>query len=228
MTMVVDAGAEARVDNRPWRNPFVVAFVLGAIVLTILPFVQRRTLRAPPPLAALATWSLPALGAPGAAPGDTAPSDTTALPTVGNAQLDGHVWIATVSRAGCADCPAALTQLTSMARHLDDLRQAVRLVAFVEPGAPRPAHGDDAAARASTLVVDARGDDYQALRRTLEQGWTTQLERIGDRLVAFDARPSLVLIDQRGAVRGFWPPTDEGRGHAINAARMLSRQGAER
>lgn len=224
MTMVVDAGAEARVDNRPWRNPFVVAFVLGAIVLTILPFVQRRTLRAPPPLATLATWSLPALADVAPTPSDAAPAAATALPTVGNAQLDGHVWLATVSRADCTDCPAALAQLTSMARHLDDLRQAVRLVAFVEPGAPRPATTEGAA----TLVVDARGDDYQALRRTLEQGWTTQLERIGDRLVAFDARPSLVLIDQRGAVRGFWPPTDEGRGHAINAARMLSRQGAER
>jgi hypothetical protein len=222
MTVLADAGAEARVDRRPWRNPYIVAFVLGAIALTILPFVQRKTLRAPPPLATLATWSLPAL-----ARGD-APSDATTLPTVGNAQLDGHVWLATISRAGCADCPAALAQLASMARHLDDLRQAVRLVAFVEPGAPQPVGDAQATATPSTFVVDARGADYQTLRRTLEQGWTTQLERIGDRLVAFDARPSLVLIDQRGAVRGFWPPTDEGRGHAINAARMLSRYGAER
>jgi hypothetical protein len=228
MTGLVDAGAEARVDSRPWRNPFVVAFVLGALVLTILPFVQRRTLRAPPPLATLATWALPTLPPVEPAPADAARTASTALPMLGNAQLDGHVWLATVSREGCADCPAALAQLASMARHLDDLRQAVRLVAFVEPGASRPAPVAGAAAVDTTLVVDARGDDYQALRRTLEQGWTTQLERIGDRLVAFDARPSLVLIDQRGAVRGFWPPTDEGRGHAINAARMLSRQGAER
>ena len=42
-----------------WKNPYVLGFVIGIVFLTVLPFVQRKFLKAPPPIATLAPWVLP-------------------------------------------------------------------------------------------------------------------------------------------------------------------------
>jgi hypothetical protein len=39
------------------KNPYLVAFVLGAVGLTILPLLQRQFLRAPAPIDSLPQWS---------------------------------------------------------------------------------------------------------------------------------------------------------------------------
>ena len=53
---------------------------------------------------------------------------------------------------------------------------------------------------------------------TVEYALSPVLE--GGRLTA------LAVVDQNGALRGFWPDTALGRGNAINAARLLARYGA--
>ena len=40
----------------PWKNPFVLAFVIGIAFLTVLPFLQRRFLKAPPPIVYLGAY----------------------------------------------------------------------------------------------------------------------------------------------------------------------------
>jgi hypothetical protein len=47
----------------------------------------------------------------------------------------------------------------------------------------------------------------------------------GTTIEDFTRVPSLGLIDQNGALRGFWPESELGRGNVINAARLLAHYG---
>ena len=47
----------------------------------------------------------------------------------------------------------------------------------------------------------------------------------GTTLEEFAQVPALGLVDQNGALRGFWTTTEIGRGNLINAARLLAKKG---
>jgi hypothetical protein len=83
VTEAVTAPAE---EPRPfWKNPFVIGLAVGIAVLTILPILQRQSLRAPPPLGTLGKWEVPGV--------------------VMSDQLLGHVWILSVCPAPCDSDP---------------------------------------------------------------------------------------------------------------------------
>lgn len=183
-----------------WRNPFLIAFVLGAVVLTVLPFMQRRFLRAPPPGPNLGTWAL----------------QTADGGTVGANELKGKVWLASF-----ASTPVRRTEFGTVLKHTDDLGDAVVLVSFVPPGTTGPAGG------ARWFVLSGSPQAFEELALRHFQPAYAQFARTdaGSTLAEWAEVPTMGLVDQNGALRGFWHDNDLGRGNAINAARLLAKQG---
>lgn len=212
--MSVEALSAGRIEGarRPWRDPFVIAFVIGALVLTVFPFIQRLALRAPPPLEPLGAWALTEL--------DGAP--------LGDGALRGKVWLASFVPSTCdADCQGSLPRFAGAARHLDDLRDKVVLVTLARPESVPALRAVPAVEGARWLRLTGEPAQLDALWARFAAGWDKQTRSVSDRTIEFLARPTFAVVDQDGAVRGYWPADDEGRGHAINAARMFARHGTE-
>lgn len=197
MTPQPDAPAPDESPKIPvWRNPFVLAFVVGAFFLTVLPFMQRRFLKAPPPGPSLGAWALPT--------GDGG--------TFGADQLKGKVWLASF-----APDPGRRAEFGTILKHVEDL-DAVVLVSFVAADEAGPAGGP------RWFVV--RGADALALTQFRPAFVEFSHQDAGTTLAEWAQVPTLAVVDQNGALRGFWPDTPLGKGNAINAARLLARYGA--
>ncbi|MBM4279764.1 MAG: SCO family protein [Deltaproteobacteria bacterium] len=216
-----DASSPTSTRQPPWKNPFVIAFVAGAITLTVLPFLASQTLRAPPAVASLGPWQL-------------VDQDGKAI---GSETLRGQVWIASVFFSRCPSvCPKQQRAFASILRHVDDLRapgkQPVRLVSFsVDPGFDSPevlrawATKQGVDLSRWSLVTGPEADLKKLLveRMFLEIGDKTPVP--GTDLFDIAHASRFVLVDQNGDVRGYWPTDDLGRGNLINAARLLWKKG---
>lgn len=191
-----------------WKNPYLIGFLIGATFLTILPFMQRQFLKAPPPLRQLTAWDVPSLsGAP-----------------VSTAALSGKVVLATTEPGPCD--PACLERQKTFGlavRHVDDLGDKVVLVTLV---------GEQATAGLAELIQTATpawrfagGTDshLEPLLGQLQVGLDAFLEPPS---ANFAKAHVIVLIDQNDAVRGYWMNDGAGRGNSINAARLLAKYGA--
>jgi protein SCO1/2 len=204
-----------------WKNPFVIAFVAGAITLTILPVLASMTLRAPPPVASLGDWKL-------------VDQDGN---EIGSESLRGQVWIASVFFSRCPSvCPKQQKDFASILPHLDDLRdpdkKPIRLVSFsVDPEFDTPevlrswAKKHDADLSRWSLVTGPEASLKKLLvdRMFLEVGQKTPVP--GTDLFDIAHASRFVLVDQNGDVRGYWPTDDLGRGNLINAARLIWKKG---
>lgn len=189
------------------RYPYLTGFLVGAAFLTALPILQRQFLKAPPPIREVTAWEVPSLGG--------GPVSKTALA--------GKVVLATSEIAPCdAACVERQKTFGLASRHVDDLKDKVVLVSLV---------GDEAKAGLTELIQAATpawrfaggtADELEPLLGQLQLG-----------LDQFLAPPSanfakahiIVLLDQNGAVRGFWMDDGAGRGNSINAARLLAKEG---
>jgi cytochrome oxidase Cu insertion factor (SCO1/SenC/PrrC family) len=205
---------QAQQQTPVWKNPFVVAFVLGAAALTALPFLQKRFLKAPPPLRPLGAWEL----------------STPTGDKVGAATLKGKVFIVQALGAGCLPgCAARLEAQASIERHLDDLGDRVLLVTVVVPVEGVETFGKTFAAKHSSRWLFLSGSaaevDLVADRglRLALVGWGRA--DAGTSALEFSSLPSFSLVDQNGDVRGFWAHDELGRGNLINAARLLAKAG---
>ena len=193
-----------------WRNPFVLAFIFGVIVITALPFLQRRTLRAPPPGPSVGQWQLEL---PDGGP-------------FGSEQLKGKVWLASFT----AD-PARRAEFGEILRHVQDLGGKIVLVSFVAPGQPGPAGSE------SWVVLSGTPEKFEALAmgqfqpafkqalQTRNAGGFSEDFDAGTTLPEWLQVPTVGVVDQNGALRVFWKDEGLGRGNAINAARLLAKQG---
>lgn len=194
-----------------WKNPFVLAFAVGVVVLTAMPFLQNRTLRAPPPGPNVGAWSMRLTSDGG---------------VVGSQQLAGKVWLASfTSDLGLR------TEQGDILRHTQDLGDKVVLVTFVAPGEKGP-EGND-----RWLVVSGTQEEYEALALkqflpAFKGALTTRFAggfpdgfMPGSTLDDWRRVPVLGVVDQNGALRVFWKDEAVGRGNAINAARLLAKQG---
>lgn len=197
-----------------WKNPFAVAFVVGILALTALPFLQRRFLRAPPPLRPLGGWAL--LDAAGQ--------------RVGSTSLAGRVWIFQALPAGCLPgCAPRVEAQAALWRHLEDLAGKVGLVTVVVPTEGAEVYAPELVQRAGphwhVLSGSAAEVDLLVARGLLPalQGWGSA--DAGADSHSFSSLPSFALVDQNGDVRGFWSQDELGRGNLINAARLLARHG---
>jgi cytochrome oxidase Cu insertion factor (SCO1/SenC/PrrC family) len=192
-----------------WVNPFSVAFVIGAVLLTVLPFMQRKFLKAPPPISSLGEWSL------------TSIDDGS---TVGSAQLQGRVFIVSFVPDPCdAECVEAQKKFSTGLGHTDDLKDAVHFVTIVREAAA-PALKGLATGRWHVLT----GSDA-ALTPVLfgfRHAWDLRNQTdAGTSLEEYVSLPALALVDQAGFVRDFWRTDAAGRGNSINGARLLAEFG---
>ncbi len=183
-----------------WRNPFVIAFVIGAFFLTVLPFMQRRFLKAPPPGPSLGSWRL----------------ELADGGTLGAEQLKGKVWIGSFA----AD-PVGRAEFSTILRHVEDLGDKIALVSFIAPGERGPAGSD------RWFVVTGSPTAFEALAMKQFQPAYAEFARVdaGSTLAEWTSIRTMAVVDQNGALRGFWRDDDLGRGNAINAARLLARHG---
>jgi protein SCO1/2 len=205
-------------EKKPlWKNPFVVAFVGGVVAITVLPFLQRMSLRAPPPIASIGSYTL---------------VDERGAP-FGSAQLKGNVYIASFFFTRCPSvCPAQQESMKKILRHIDDVK-GITLVSFtVDPEHDTP---EVLAAYANKMGAPAGAWKFltgseSAMRELLVKQF---LVAMGERK-ALDGSADLydiahsakfALVDQNGELRGFWSTDDLGRGNIINAARMLAKYG---
>jgi protein SCO1 len=210
-------------DQPLWkRYPYVVGFLVGAVLLTALPFLQRAFLTAPPPIADLGPWQLVDQG--GAA--------------YGSEQLAGKVWIAAFFFSRCPTvCPVEMDKLKRMHKAVADLDDAVHFVAFtVDPGYDTPAVLQ---AYATKLGADpARWTFLTGPQASLEALLVKKmLVPIGPAPAATASPQELIdiahstrfaLVDQKGRLRALWPTEDEQQlGNMINAARLLVREGPD-
>ena len=183
-----------------WRNPFVIAFVVGAFFLTVLPFMQRRFLKAPPPGPSLGAWQLQL------ADGGT----------FGAEQLKGKVWIGSF-----APDPMKRADFSTILRHVEDLGDKVVLVSFIAPGQSVPPGNE------RWFIVSGESGVFEALAMKQFQPAFAEFAHVdaGSTLAEWVHVPTMAVVDQNGALRGFWRDNELGRGNAINAARLLARYG---
>jgi hypothetical protein len=199
------AEPESTEPKRPkWKDPFVVAFVVGIVVLTVLPFAQKKFLRAPPPILALPVWAL----------------STADGGVVSSTTLSGKVVLMEFVEAACdAACVDRLETFGRGVTQTDDLDGSIQLLSVVMPGA-------------EVALDHVRGETWQAavgseeqlgaLLAPLRAGWASFAGTdAGSTLADFSRFPGVVLVDQQNALRGFWRDDVAGRGNSINAARLL-------
>lgn len=206
---MAEAEAPAEEPKRPlWKSPFAIAFVFGIVFLTAMPFLQRRFLKAPPPIKQLNAWQLQ-------------------LPdggTLGSTQLKGDVWVANFTFDGCdPKCGERQVAIGRMLRDFDSKGAPIKLVSFVSPLDGGVADSDDPRwfrvsgdrAAMSAIVLDGFRDGFTTFT-PIDAGTTVE---------DFTNLPVLALVDQDGALRGFWKDDQVGRGNVINAALLLSKYG---
>lgn len=189
------AEAEPKSSNRP----FFIAFVIGALVLTGLPLLQSRFLKAPPPVMTLDAWA--------------------ASEQVSASALGGHVVLLQVELSPCdADCVTRVTEFGRLASHVSDLGDKIILVTLA----------DDAAQTALGELAKPASAAWRFAPP--EPGVMAQLQRglvkfLGADSTDFARSHSIALLDQNGAVRGYWQGDLAGRGNVVNAARLLAKKG---
>jgi hypothetical protein len=187
---------------KKWRpNIFVLAFILGAIVLTVLPLLQRRFLKAPEPVVGLPAWSL-----------------LTADGGVSSDDLRGHVYLASFVPPGCEEgCRTRQELFGHAVGHVADLDGGVLLVSFVAGLPPACPRG----------WICAGGPGVEHVIESFHAGWNAWAHTdAGQTWEEFATLPGEALVDQDGRLRGFWKDDPEGRGNSINAARLLAEHGA--
>jgi hypothetical protein len=203
----VEAPSSPPAPRPKWKDPFVIGFVLGAVILTALPFLQRRFLKAPPPIRTLPEWTLTSLGDGG---------------SVTSAELTGKVLLIELVSAPCDEhCVERQQYFSTGTTHTDDLGGRVQLVTVVQPGAETALSSLRPSARWHVVSGDASG-----LLGALRDGWVQWANTdAGQTDDEFFRLPAVILVDQAGALRGFWHDDSTGRGNAINAARLLAEHG---
>jgi len=207
-----------------YKNPFLLAFLMGAVALTILPMMQYFVMRAPPPIASLGAWSL---------------VDQDGQPLT-NETLRGQVWIASFFFSRCPSiCPAQQADFEKILVHVDDLKsdtkKPIRLVSFsVDPEFDTPAVLQTYAGKRGrpkdlwTFATGVEADLQELLVKRM-------MVHVGDRqplpnqpeLFDISHASKFVLIDQNGDVRGYWDTDETSRGNLINAARLLWKRGPD-
>ena len=192
-----------------WKNPWVIAAVVGVVALTAQRVLAPKMLKAAPPGPSLGAWEL----------------KTVEGQPFGSAQLLGKVWIASFAHG-----PQEQTEVGNILRHVEDLDDKVVLVSFVLPGAPVPVRLPGTEHRWVVLTGSQAQLDALVLghfRPALLE--FTQLEQkpidAGTTTDEFTRVSVVALVDQNGALRGFRPSTELGRGILISGARLLAKHG---
>ncbi|MBX7115834.1 MAG: hypothetical protein K1X64_16010 [Myxococcaceae bacterium] len=194
---------------KKWVNPYTVAFVVGAAFLTALPLMQRQFLSAPAPVGAWGEWQLSAV------------DDGT---TKTSATFAGKVVLANFVPNDCdSACVDNRLEIGKVLGHTDDLGDKIAVVTFAWPSSRNLVRG-----KAHERWYVLSGDESQlwGLFERFRASWATFAHTdAGNSAPEFSTLPAYMLVDQLGAIRGFWKSDEVGRGNSINAARLLAKEG---
>jgi hypothetical protein len=202
------AEVEAEPKKPFYSSPFFIAFICGAISLTVLPILQKKFLKAAPPLGSLPEFSLPKIGT-----GES----------FSKANLSQGIWIVSLVPNGCTGhCWERQIDFAKAHRNVADLKQ-IHLMRLVSPEV-----SSDVAklADAEVTSLECSGTSFVAVENTLKELWKIQGtgEIPNGSVTTWGA---FMVIDEKAQVRGFWPDDIAGLGNAINAARLLAKLNLE-
>jgi protein SCO1/2 len=211
--------------SRPfYKNPWVIGWFVGAILLTVLGPVQRLFLRAPPPLASVGDWSL---------------VDHNGKP-FGTEQLKGKVWVADYFFTRCPSiCPELTKKMKEVQTSLRRVDKDIHFVSFsVDPTHDTPevlrAYADKMNIDTAdwTLVTGDLEDVHALIKKRMfihigEKEAVAGGAKKDDQEALFDIShlAKFALFDQAGDLRATFSTDIEGLGSLGNAARLLIRQG---
>ncbi|MCC7069960.1 MAG: SCO family protein [Deltaproteobacteria bacterium] len=215
--------AAAATDKRPppWRNPWVLGFLVGAAALTILPFLQRASLRAPEPITSVGAFAL---------------TDEGGRP-FSSADLKGKVWVANFFFARCPSiCPKMQAETAKILPQVEDLgddpgETPIMLVSITVD----PEHDTPEVLAGYARKLQAPGGRWKFLTGDRELIKDIAVKRfllgmgdreaVGDDVYDIVHSGKLALVDQNGDVRGYWSADDGGRTALVSAARLLAKHG---
>lgn len=191
-----------------WKNPYLLGFAVGVVFLTVLPFIQRPFLRAPPPVKTLAPWEL----------------SSHRGGKLGAQELKGRVWVASLYCTQCSpDCIKRQGEFSRLGPHLADVKGGVPMVSIsVDPQIDTPEASASHARRFEPNDSWTFATGSTALAQTL---FAEPLGLVDGGTASLCSAAVFALVDQDGALRGFWPSNDLGRGNLVNAARLLVKYG---
>lgn len=202
-----------------WKSPFLWAFLVGAVFLTLLrPLQESLLLDAPPPLVEVAPWQL---------------IDHEER-VIGTESLRGKVVVGASFFTRCPSvCPKITAAMKDVVARLDEVGDDVRFVSFtVDPEFDTPAVL--AAHRAATGITDPR---WRFATGTPAEVRGVLVDRM--KLVVGDKAPvegdaalfdiahqtRLALYDQNGDLRALFGIDDDGRRALVAAAKLLAQRG---
>jgi protein SCO1/2 len=150
---------------------------------------------------------------------------------LGSAQLAGRPYVADFIYTACHDqCPMLTARMGQLQDRLQRDPQAVRLVSFTvdpEHDTPEKLAEYSRNARAIPGLWIFLTGSRQELATLLSDGFKVSMETSGE-AVAMDGGTAerdhdghLVLVDARGRVRGYFPPTEEGLAQIRSALKDL-------
>ncbi|MCC6849795.1 MAG: SCO family protein [Deltaproteobacteria bacterium] len=203
-----------------WRNPYVLAFLVGCVTVTLLRPLLRYEPRPPPVLGALPAFALvDAAGEP-----------------FGTTELAGKVWIASFFFTSCPSvCPLLMARMAELQRRLGEAgigTADVRLVSItVDPERDTP----------EALRAAAPRYGVDPARWTLLTGPRPRLHELlvsGFKVPGLDAGAlangdiphtmKLVLVDGGGRVRGYYDADDRGIDEVFHRAQLVLKEGRAR
>lgn len=211
--------------SRPfYKNPWVIGWFVGAILLTVLGPMQQLFLRAPPPLATIGAWSL---------------VDHNGEP-FGSEQLEGKVWVADFFFTRCPSvCPELTRKMKEVQTSLRRVDDNVHYVSF----SVDPKHDTPEVLRAYAKKMDIDTKDWTLVTGDLDQVHALIKKKmfihIGDKeplagaaqkdgqaqLFDISHLAKFALFDQNGDMRATFSTDIEGLGALGNAARLLIDKG---
>ncbi len=204
--------AEGRVPL--WRNPWVVAFVIGCVTVTLIRPLLRREPPPPPVLSTLPAFTL---------------VDTTGKP-FGSNELRGQVWIASFFFSRCPSvCPLLMSHMAELQklyqeRHIDGIR-LVSITVDPEHDTPEvlraaePGYGVDPSRW--TLLTGPRTDIHTLCTAGFHvPGLDVPAEKSGD----IPHTTKVVLVDTQNRIRGYYDTDADGLDEVFNRAQHVLKE----
>ncbi len=197
-----------------WRNPFVVAFVVGCVAVTLLRPLLRYEPKPPPVIGQLPEFSL---------------VDAAGKP-FGSADLRGQVWIASFFFTRCPSvCPLLMSRVAELqSRYARDHIDGIRLVSIsVDPVRDTP----------EVLRAAAPGYGVDPTRWTLLTGAPERVRDLcveGFHVPGFDGEAmangdiphttKVVLVDAQQRIRGYYETDASGLDEVFHRAQHVLKE----
>ncbi|MCC6764643.1 MAG: SCO family protein [Deltaproteobacteria bacterium] len=208
---------EPRARAPLWRNPYVLAFVVGCVTVTLLRPFLRYEPKPPPVLGELPAFTL---------------VDASGRP-FGTPELAGTVWVASFFFTHCPSvCPLVMARMADLQRRFAEGGVAdVRLVSItVDPErdtpevlrAAEPRYGVDPARW--TLLTGSRERLHALLVSGFKvPGLDTAALANGD----IPHTTKVVLVDETGHVRGYYDTDERGIDEVFHRAQHVLKEARE-